>query len=247
MIHKSTMRGNGSNWVTLKLNLLFQIKIQTFYLVVGKIQGFQVRNLGNQFSKVIKLVDTIVTQVQTCQLMKISKHVLNVITQLQTNSFQNDQNILSLNFQKLRIIITSGIFSSMILMTASMFVFLFKITSMFWDTRSVRKNVNILNYYHLFQSRVISSFTIVSGKVYLPGSVRILFKSNACCEPSNRFDMHCCERQINILHNIRTFCSDCLLVHDYSIKANNSAEGSFSVSYFTLRGSNCSGFRSERR
>lgn len=145
MIHKSTMRGNGSNWVTLKLNSLFQIKIQTFYLVVGKIQGFQVRNLGNQFSKVIKLVDTIVTQVQTCQLMKISKHVVNVITQLQTNSFQNDQNILSLNLKKLRIIITSGIFSSMILMTASMFVFLFKITSMFWDTRSVRKNVNILN------------------------------------------------------------------------------------------------------
>lgn len=169
MTHKSTMRGNGSNWVTLKLNSLFQIKIQTFYLIVGKIQGFQVRNLGNQFSKVIKLVDTIVTQVQTCQLMKISKHVVNVITQLQTNSFQNDQNILSLNFQKLRIIITSGIFSSMILMTASIFVFLFKITSMFWDTRSVRKNVNILNYYHLFQSRVISTFTIVSGKVYYLG------------------------------------------------------------------------------
>lgn len=33
--------------------------------------------------------------------------------------------------------ITSGMFSSIILITASMFVFLFKITSMFWETRSV--------------------------------------------------------------------------------------------------------------
>lgn len=32
--------------------------------------------------------------------------------------------------------LTSGIFSSMILMTASMLVFLFKMTSIFWDTKS---------------------------------------------------------------------------------------------------------------
>lgn len=84
-------------------------------------------------------------------------------------------------------------FSSMILMTASMFVFLFKMTSMFWDTKSDMKNVNILNHYRLIKS-VISSFTTDSGRIYLPGSVRMLFKSSACWEPSNRFDMHCCER-----------------------------------------------------
>lgn len=93
-------------------------------------------------------------------------------------------------------------FSSMILMTASMFVFLFKMTSMFWDTRSAMKNVNILKHYRLIK-RVISSFTTDSGRIYLPGSVRMLFKSSACWEPSNRFDMHCCER---FEKNLRLVC-----------------------------------------
>lgn len=103
-------------------------------------------------------------------------------------------------------------FSSIILMTASMFVFLFKMTSMFWDTRSAMKNVNILNNYCLIKS-VISSFTTDSGRIYLPGSVRMLFKSSACWEPSNRFDMHCCERFKKCFSVFRVLCMKNKLFH----------------------------------
>lgn len=44
-----------------------------FHLVVGKVEGLQIRHLGNQFSEFIQLVNTVVTQVQACQLEKQSR------------------------------------------------------------------------------------------------------------------------------------------------------------------------------
>lgn len=42
-----------------------------FHLIVGKVEGLHIRHLGNQFSKFIQFVNTVVTQVQARQLARV--------------------------------------------------------------------------------------------------------------------------------------------------------------------------------
>lgn len=51
-----------------------------FHLVVGKVEGLQMRHLGHQFSELIQFVNAVITQVQARQLARVTETHVSTIS-----------------------------------------------------------------------------------------------------------------------------------------------------------------------